>query len=207
MTKFNFIAFFLITLLFAFDASAGRGVFDSNETKSKNLKPFFKWTGMVKRYDKRHKKEQNCKPSKITKCHREKWENFLHSIKNKDVTSQIKAVNSHMNQSEYILDIINWGIQDYWATPYQFFVKDGDCEDYAIAKYMSLKALGYPEDKMRIVVLNDTNLGVIHAVLAVYTNNDILILDNQITKTVSASKIHHYVPIYSINESAWWRHR
>lgn len=112
-----------------------------------------------------------------------------------------------MNQARYITDIVNWGTSDYWAIPYEFFVRHGDCEDYAIAKFMTLRAAGFSQDNMRIVVLNDENLRIMHAVLAVYVGEEIYILDNQIKRMVSHRSIHHYTPIYSINETRWWRHR
>jgi predicted transglutaminase-like cysteine proteinase len=162
---------------------------------------------MLKRFKKKDSLAGNCKPTKNKPCYKKQWMGFLATLKNKNTKEKVKAVHKYMNDAEYILDIVNWGIQDYWATPYQFFVKDGDCEDYAIAKYLSLKSLGFPPNKMRVVVLQDTNLGVIHAILAVYLGGEILVLDNQLDQVVSDNKIHHYTPIYSINESGWWRHR
>jgi len=112
-----------------------------------------------------------------------------------------------MNKRRYVVDPVNWGMRDYWSTPRQFFAKFGDCEDYAIAKYLTLKQLGVPVTIMRIVVLQDLNLRTTHAILAVYTGDGIIILDNQIEQTVQASVISHYMPIFSINEEAWWLHR
>lgn len=207
----RFVLLFLTSLFFysvpAQAFAAFPSIFNSTEVESSNLKPFFKWTGMLDRHRGTHASEANCTPGKSKKCFRQEWMGFLDSLKGKNVNSQLDAVNRRMNEAEYILDIINWGVQDYWATPYQFFVKDGDCEDYAIAKYISLKMLGFSPDQMRIVVLQDTNLGVIHAILVVYTGDKTVVLDNQISQVVSADKIYHYSPIYSINESNWWRHR
>jgi predicted transglutaminase-like cysteine proteinase len=115
-------------------------------------------------------------------------------------------VQKYANEAEYIIDPINWGVEDYWATPKQFFIKDGDCEDYAIAKFMSLRKLGFKNEDMRVVVLNDTNLKTLHSVLVVYMDNEEWILDNQISPVVTSSQIHHYQPIYSINETNWWMH-
>ena len=203
--------FFLLVfvLVFSFNplcATASVKIFDTKEIESVNLKPFFKWTGMLDRFRTKLSLQENCTPSATKKCHVKEWRDFLSSLKDKDISIKLREVNKYMNEAEYILDIINWGVQDYWATPFQFFVKDGDCEDYAIAKYMSLKELGVSENDMRIVVLQDNNLGVMHAVLAVLTGDEALILDNQISQVVSANKIHHYSPIYSINEHHWWRH-
>lgn len=149
---------------------------------------------------------QSCVPSLEKKCHVLDWKRFLKNLGSQDRTAQIRAVNDYMNKAAYVIDPINYGVPDYWATPFQFFQKDGDCEDYAIAKFVSLRALGVSNDDMRIVVLKDENLNVIHSVLAVYQNGKILILDNQIGQVIEDKKINHYKPIYSINETNWWRH-
>jgi len=98
------------------------------------------------------------------------------------------------------------GAEDYWAVAREFLYNDGDCEDYAITKLFSLRWLDFSPAELRIVVLQDTNLRVPHAVLAVADQNDILILDNQIQEVVSHQAIVHYLPVYSINEQHWWMH-
>lgn len=139
-------------------------------------------------------------------CYADRWRSLLSETRNLPLPEQLVEVNHHYNNTDYILDPINWGVPDYWAAPLEFAMRDGDCEDYAIAKYIALRALGVPADSMRIVVLHDNNLGVIHSVLAVYDNNSIYVLDNQIEQVVKDRDIHHYRPIYSINEQGWWRH-
>ena len=89
----------------------------------------------------------------------------------------------------------------------QFIDKAGDCEDFASAKYFSLKELGFNGDQMRIVIVHDTKLDLDHAVLAVYLEGDVWILDNQISQIKPAQNIAHYKPLYSINENAWWLHK
>jgi predicted transglutaminase-like cysteine proteinase len=71
---------------------------------------------------------------------------------------------------------------------------------------MSLRWLGYAPDDMRIVVLQDTNLRIAHAVMAIGTGDDILILDNQVDEVLSHQRIVHYAPVYSIGETQWWMH-
>ena len=93
------------------------------------------------------------------------------------------------------------------ATPQQFLTKDGDCEDYAITKFYSLLTLGFSNDQMRVVVLNDLNLRVAHAVLVVYVDGVAWLLDNQIRDVVLADAVRHYRAIYSVNETTWWLHR
>jgi predicted transglutaminase-like cysteine proteinase len=85
-------------------------------------------------------------------------------------------------------------------------MNNGDCEDFAIIKMFSMKWLGYDIDKMRVVVVQDTNLRVPHAVMAIDVDGDTLILDNQINEVISHTNVFHYVPVYSVNEHNWWMH-
>jgi predicted transglutaminase-like cysteine proteinase len=181
--------------------------FASTEVRRDNIRLFTKWTGMLKRFDEEKIIVRNCKPKTGVECPYDTWDVFIDKLGKQSVRKQIEVVNRHMNEARYIIDPINWGVEDYWATPGQFFFKEGDCEDYAIVKYMTLRRLGFDKDKMRIVVLQDLNLAIAHAVLVVQYKGQNLVLDNQISGVVKASSIHHYKPFYSINETAWWLHR
>jgi predicted transglutaminase-like cysteine proteinase len=97
-------------------------------------------------------------------------------------------------------------MEDYWAVAREFLYNGGDCEDYAITKFFSLHWLGFDMNKIRIVILQDTNLRVAHAVLAIANENDILILDNQAKEVISHKEIAHYLPLFSVNENEWWLH-
>jgi predicted transglutaminase-like cysteine proteinase len=119
---------------------------------------------------------------------------------------QLKNVNRFLNASAYITDPVNWGVSDYWAALREFLKRDGDCEDYAIAKYMSLKALGWNPAEMRVVVVQDENLGVPHAILAVKLDGKTYILDNQNREMLPDSTIVHYRPFYSLNDTGFWIH-
>lgn len=135
------------------------------------------------------------------------WAQFKAQAKAKQGLDLLRFVNKFWNQSRYILDIKNWGIDDYWATPAEFSKKSGDCEDYAIVKYFTLKELGFPQDYMRIVALTSSlhnNQG--HAVLVVYLENDAFVLDNLSDKVLSHSQIPHYNPQFSVNETGRWGH-
>ncbi len=183
-------------------------LFGYGEVRSNNLAPFPKWTGTLDRYFKeRELREAACGETIFNKCHLRDWKRFVAGLAGKDRLTQLSAVNDYMNRAPYIIDPLNYGRPDYWATPRQFLYRDGDCEDYAIAKYLSMRTLGLPGEAMRIVVLQDENLRLAHAVLVVYIDGEAWILDNQIRQVVSHSRIRHYRPIYSINEQAWWLHQ
>jgi predicted transglutaminase-like cysteine proteinase len=202
------------TLMFAAPGAAASddtrhpALFGSKEIQSSQLEKFSKWTGVIARYEAdMNTQRQKCRVSRINTCAFERWQQFLAEVAGLPRRQQIEKVNAYVNNQMYIIDPVNYGTSDYWATPKQFFDRNGDCEDYAISKYISLRSLGVPIDEMRIVVLNDLNLKIAHAVLVVYFENQALILDNQISQVIEASRIHHYKPIYSINEHNWWLHR
>jgi predicted transglutaminase-like cysteine proteinase len=176
-------------------------LFGTVELHSNNLKMFPKWRGMLSLFEKERK---SCAPDQ---CMQKTWHAIIDRLRGLDLMTELREINTEMNKRPYVPDLLNWNLPDYWATPFEFLRKGGDCEDFAIAKYMALRELGVPIDEMRIVVLNDANLHIAHAVLAVYVEGMPYILDNQISKVVPASSIHHYVPVYSINENGWWLHR
>jgi predicted transglutaminase-like cysteine proteinase len=188
--------------------AANKGIFNSTEKRSDNLRPFPKWTQVLERYiEERKNVPGTCAESIFNKCHYQRWQQLIASLQGRSVKSQLKAVNNYANAARYILDPINWGVKDYWASPGQFFRKNGDCEDYAILKFLTLRRLGWQGDSLRIVVLQDLDLRIAHAILAVYDKKKIFILDNQMTLVVEDRRIRHYRPIFSLNEWGWWRHR
>lgn len=200
----------MVSVLFSAPmARASQGTaFGFDEKRSDNLAPFSKWSGVLARYTAEQKRELDpCSSGLFTNCDLQEWRKFVGELKGVDKMAQLDAVNKYMNRAPYIIDPVNYGVPDYWATPVQFFVKDGDCEDYAITKYLSLRALGWPLEDMRIVVLQDTNLNIAHAILLVKFKGKSYVLDNQINQLVTDDKIRHYRPIYSINEKSWWLHR
>lgn len=188
-------------------AKTGLALFGSQEIRSQSLRTFPKWTGMLARNTiKTGAKPAVCKQGIVKNCVPGRWLEIVEQLRNHDRSTQINMVNKFINGGDYALDSKNWGIDDYWATPSQFLARDGDCEDFAIAKYLTLKWLGMNAANMRIVVLQDRKRRTNHAVLAVYEENNIVILDNLINRPMPASAIHHYKPIFSINEEAWWLH-
>lgn len=183
-------------------------LFGTAETRSDNLRPFTKWTVMLERYTKEKTLEvAPCAQLGALKCRPKVWRDYLATLAGKPRRQQVDLVHAYMNQRAYIEDLPNYGVPDYWATPREFLGKDGDCEDYAIAKYMSLRTLGFSDADLRLVVVQDLNLGVPHAVLIVYLDGQALLLDNQIKMVVDQAKVRHYRPYYSINEKSWWLHK
>jgi len=193
------LSIFFVLLCISMPASA---LFNNAETASNDLKSFPKWSSVLKREP----------PSRAKKCSdggctKRNWHDHMQQLSIAPHTRQsLERVNDYFNKTPYLQDIQNWAQQDYWAIPLQFLIRHGDCEDYAIAKYMALRAQGWPAKMMRIVVLQDENLGILHSILSVKLKGKHYILDNQIRQVLTDRQIHHYRPIYSINELKWWRH-
>ncbi|MFC4273437.1 hypothetical protein GQF03_06590 [Sneathiella chungangensis] len=180
------------------------GLFGYQETPYSGLKPFPKWRKVLNTYK---DDPGDCVTGKYNRCAYQKWVALIDEWQQLSKEEQLAQVNRHMNLFRYILDPVNWGVKDYWEIPKEFFARFGDCEDYAIVKYFTLRALGWPAEDMKIVVLQDVNLGVAHAILVVNFKGKKLVLDNQIGQVVDSSRIRHYKPIYSVNENGWWRHK
>jgi len=134
------------------------------------------------------------------------WQAMLQSEAGRPRFEQIQMVNQFLNQWQYRTDEQNYGQRDYWATPLEFLRRSGDCEDYAIAKYVSLRQLGFDTEDLRMVVLRDIVRDLPHAVLAVYLDDEVYILDNLTTAVLPQEQVSHYVPYYSVNETARWAH-
>lgn len=138
------------------------------------------------------------------------WRDLLNNPKYKKLPEEdkLRVVNDFMNLTQFIADLKHWGKEDYWATPLEFLSTDGgDCEDYSIAKYFTLRALGVPDEKLRItyvkelVVYNEP-----HMVLAYFPTPDAepVVLDNINPAIRPASQRTDLLPVYSFNGSGLW---
>lgn len=134
------------------------------------------------------------------------WQTMLKAQMGRPRFHQIQAINRFLNDWQYRSDQQNYGRRDYWATPLEFVRHSGDCEDYAIIKYVSLRQLGFEADELRVVVLNDATRGLAHAVLAVYLGRQVYILDNLHRAVLPQERVTDYEPYYSINETTRWAH-
>ncbi|WP_222182419.1 transglutaminase-like cysteine peptidase [Geminicoccus harenae] len=141
-------------------------------------------------------------PSKATIA----WQALLQDLQGQDRLSQVRALNRFANRIPYRSDQEVWGRSDYWASPLEFLRRTGDCEDYAILKYHSLRQLGVPASDMRMVVVQDTMRNLAHAVLVVLVDGRLLVMDNLTNAIMPQERTPHYVPYYSVNEEARWAH-
>ena len=120
---------------------------------------------------------------------------------------RLSSDNSFWNRVPYYSDKAHWGVDDYWATPIETLGSNGgDCEDYSIGKYFTLKELGIPIQKMRIFYVRALNRNEPHMVLAYYPEPDAdpYILDNLSNEIWPASKRTDLEPVFSFNDDDLW---
>lgn len=134
------------------------------------------------------------------------WEQFKAKAAKLKGLDLLRLVNNFWNNWPYREDRDVYKQPDYWASPWEFRKNSGDCEDYSIVKYFTLRELGVPKENMRIVVLMETIRNLPHAVLVVYMNGDAYVLDNLSRQVLSHSRYKNYEPRFSINEDFRWAH-
>ncbi|MFH2011121.1 MAG: transglutaminase-like cysteine peptidase [Pseudomonadota bacterium] len=136
------------------------------------------------------------------------WEDLIRKNQTLSDMEKLKIANHFFNSMIlYVSDIQLWRVEDYWATPFEFICKRaGDCEDYAIAKYFTLKAMGVEEEKLNIAYVKALQYNVHHMVLTYYSSPgaEPLVLDNIIDSIEPGSKRKDLFPIFSFNGTGLW---
>ena len=137
------------------------------------------------------------------------WRALIGNISGMPDSDRLKRTNDFFNrQIRFAEDMDNWEQPDYWATPMESIGKGaGDCEDYAIAKYFTLREAGIPTAKLRLIYVrasSGTSGGApsqAHMVLAYYAQPDAepLVMDNLVADIKPASRRPDLVPVYSFN--------
>ncbi|WP_223503552.1 cysteine protease LapG [Pseudomonas sp. GL-RE-29] len=136
------------------------------------------------------------------------WQRLLSTQKQIGELQQLNVVNRFFNsQVRYVEDQDLWRQVDYWETPIEALWKGaGDCEDYAIAKYFSLRHLGVSSDKLRITYVKALRQNRAHMVLTYYPTPDAipLVLDSLVDTIKPANQRTDLLPVYSFNAEGMW---
>lgn len=100
-----------------------------------------------------------------------------------------------------VSDLAQYGQIDVWSSPLVTLARGGgDCEDYAIAKFVALRLAGIAPEDLRIVVLHDTIHGDDHAVAAARLDGRWLTLDNQRMAMIEDANVRNYRPTFVIDQ-------
>ncbi|HOZ64463.1 MAG TPA: transglutaminase-like cysteine peptidase [Burkholderiaceae bacterium] len=137
------------------------------------------------------------------------WRNLVQTAGSAPELERLARVNEFFNrQIIFGEESAIWGQVDYWATPLETLGRgSGDCEDFVIAKYFTLRLVGVGTDKLRLVYVrartgsSDSVATLAHMVLAYYAQPDSepLVLDNLISDIRPASRRPDLAPVFSFN--------
>lgn len=142
----------------------------------------------------------------------EEWFALLERLASQPLQTQLRDTNDFFNRRIRWLDDIDiWGKEDYWATPLDTMGKaQGDCEDYSIAKYITLKHLAVPNQQLRMIYvrarIGRSQITQAHMVLGYYETpaSVPLILDNLVTTITPATQRVDLDPVFSFNSDGLW---
>jgi predicted transglutaminase-like cysteine proteinase len=142
------------------------------------------------------------------------WRDLLTQAASQPEAAKLRRVNEFFNRRVRFRDDIDiWGVQDYWATPLETLGRaQGDCEDFAIAKYVTLKLLGIPSEKLRLTYVKariggpQSAVVQAHMVLSYYPSpeDEPLVLDNLISDIRPASRRTDLATIFGFNAEGLW---
>lgn len=142
------------------------------------------------------------------------WRDLLTNAAGQPDAAKLRRVNDFFNRRiRFGEDSDIWGKQDYWATPLEVLGRaQGDCEDFAIAKYVTLKLLGIPPEKLRLTYVKariggpQSTIVQAHMVLSYYPapDDEPLVLDNLISDIRPASRRPDLTMVFGFNAEGLW---
>jgi predicted transglutaminase-like cysteine proteinase len=142
------------------------------------------------------------------------WRRMLQDAQAQPEEARLERVNTFFNRRiRFDDDALIWKTNDYWATPLETMGrKAGDCEDFAIAKYVSLRLLGVPADKLRLIYVRaqiggaSSPISQAHMVVGYFPTpeSEPLVLDNLISEIRPAGRRPDLFPVFSFNDAGLW---
>lgn len=142
------------------------------------------------------------------------WEQMMRDNRDRPETTKLRVVNEFFNKNTtFVDDIVQWKQSDYWATPLETLgAGAGDCEDYTIAKYMTLLEMGVPLERLRLIYVKaqiggtSSRVFQAHMVLGYYESPTAtpLILDSLVSEIESAELRADLHPVFSFNSAGLW---
>lgn len=142
------------------------------------------------------------------------WREMMRQAEGQPEAAKLRQVNAFFNRRlRFGDDRLIWGEPDYWATPLESLGRaQGDCEDFAIAKYVTLKLLGVPLEKLRLTYVRariggaQSTVVQAHMVLSYYPapGDEPLVLDNLISDIRPASRRPDLTTVFGFNTEGLW---
>jgi predicted transglutaminase-like cysteine proteinase len=139
------------------------------------------------------------------------WKRMLDASRDLPDAGKLAAVQDFFGRVlQFGGDASAWGRTETWATPTEFMRRgQGDCKDFAVAKYASLRMLGVPADRLRLLYVH-ARLGagqqVAHMVLGFYPDaeSEPVILDNLVDSMRPLSERSDLSLVYGFNTLGLW---
>lgn len=151
---------------------------------------------------------------RVVRVYREWQQLVLQLRKEPNEQVRLREVNQFFNQRlQFVDDIELWKQADYWASPLEAMAQGaGDCEDFALAKFFTLRELGVSTTKLRMTYVRarlggpSSTITQAHMVLAYYAEPtaEPVILDNLITTIMPATQRKDLQPVFSFNGDGIW---
>src|SRR5258708_5337790 len=162
-----------------------------------------KWLGVEREVDHERQVLKMCDQNRAS-CQSRTALQFLaivESGRTLDGRARLGEINRAINlKIKPMSDLALYGVQDVWSPPLNTLARGaGDCEDYAIAKFVALQEAGVSPDDLRIVVLRDDIREEDHAVVAARLDGTWLMLDNRHMAMVEDHQVRNYHPVFLID--------
>jgi len=128
---------------------------------------------------------------------------LIGAVKSKSGRARLDEANRAVNMVvRYVSDYAQHGEADRWSSPLETFATaKGDCEDYAIAKYVALREAGFPREDLRLMLVRDRAVRQDHAVLAARLDGQWLVLDNRRSELIEDSGATNLAPLFAIDHA------
>ena len=127
---------------------------------------------------------------------------IINDARNRSGRDKIQLVNERVNAAiRFMGDQAQWSVADVWTAPLATFATQrGDCEDYAIAKYVALRQSGVSADDLQLLLVRDNAARADHAVVAARHEGRWLILDNRVPQLLLTADLPHFLPLFVLND-------
>src|SRR4051794_13643801 len=161
-----------------------------------------KWRGLEADMAKEQTLLERCRASPETcPAHAAQFLRLIEAVRSRSGRGQLEEANREVNAAiRYVTDYAQHGEADRWSAPLATFASaKGDCEDYAIAKYVALRQAGFSPDELRVVLVRDRAVREDHAVLAARLNDHWVMLDNRRSELFEDTEALSFTPMFAIN--------
>lgn len=142
--------------------------------------------------------------------HIKRWRDAMFALHRGETFETLDAVNALVNSLvRFVDDYTHYRERDVWGRVSQTLIEGGDCEDYALTKGATLHFLGWPNERLHVLVgyINRGRGHEAHAILAAETaQRQFWLLDN-LTPHILPPTRSTFEPVYGVDDAHIWMFR